>query len=114
MADGALTFTITLPRSSPRLAAATSKPKGIALPLGTNPLTDALVTAEAAADAAAAATTAATAPPPTPAPPLPPDEPEPPRVAPPKGKLELGTVLELDGLDELGIVGIFGKNGILL
>jgi hypothetical protein len=62
MADGAFTLTITFPRSSPRLAAATSKPKGIALPLGTNPLTDALVTAEAAADAAAAATTAATAP----------------------------------------------------
>ena len=112
MADGAFTLTITFPLSSPRLAFATSKPKGIALPLGTNPLTDALVTAEAAADAAAAATTAATAPPPPPPPP--PDELEPPRVAPPKGKLELGTVLELDGLDELGIVGIFGKNGILL
>ena len=91
MADGAFTLTITFPRSSPRLAAATSKPKGIALPLGTNPLTDALVTADAAADAAAAATTAATAPLPDAAPP---DEPEPPRVAPPKGKFELGTVLE--------------------
>jgi hypothetical protein len=30
-----LTLTITFPRSSPFLAAATSKPEGIALPLGT-------------------------------------------------------------------------------
>jgi hypothetical protein len=32
-----LTFTITFPRSSPRLAAATSKLEGMALPLGTKP-----------------------------------------------------------------------------
>ena len=37
MADGALTLTITLPRSSPRLAAATSKLEGMALPLGIKP-----------------------------------------------------------------------------
>ena len=36
MADGALTLTITLPRSSPLLAPATSKPEGMALPLGTS------------------------------------------------------------------------------
>jgi hypothetical protein len=37
IADGALTLTITFPRSSPRLAAATSKLEGMALPLGTKP-----------------------------------------------------------------------------
>lgn len=36
MADGAFTLTITFPRSSPRLAAATSKLDGMALPLGTS------------------------------------------------------------------------------
>ena len=35
LALGALTLTMTLPRSSPLLAAATSKLEGIALPLGT-------------------------------------------------------------------------------
>jgi hypothetical protein len=34
IADGALTLTITFPRSSPALAAATSKLEGMALPLG--------------------------------------------------------------------------------
>ncbi len=36
IADGAFTLTITLPRSSPALTAATLNPDGIALPLGTS------------------------------------------------------------------------------
>jgi hypothetical protein len=36
IADGAFTLTITLPRSSPALTAATLNPEGIALPLGTS------------------------------------------------------------------------------
>ena len=35
MTLGALTFTVTLPRSSPARTAAISKPEGMALPLGT-------------------------------------------------------------------------------
>ena len=35
-------------------------------------------------------------------------------AAPPKGKLVVATVLEPDEVDDLGIVGMFGKNGMLL
>jgi len=44
MALGALTLTITFPRSSPLLAVATSKLEGMALPLGT--IVDGVLTAD--------------------------------------------------------------------
>ena len=101
-----LTVTLyVLPFSSARLADATSNPDGIAPP--------GILTFAAAA-------TAKLTPEPTVAPVLPVEtlgllgNVTDGSVAPPKGKLEVATVLEPDDLDELGIVGMFGKNGMLL